>query len=731
MKRCLPLIAGMILLFIHEGFSPAQQAVPLTLEAIFGGDLSTPAPSELRWAPDGRRLSFFFPEGQDMRALWLLDTQSGEKARILTSSQTREMAPSPSQASTNERERTRRTRYSVASYAWSPDGRRLILSSAGRLHVFDLDSQSAELLAPSKSGILDPKFSPDGNWISFIYGHDIWVVASRGGEEKQITFGGHELLLHGDLDWVYQEEFDVHTGYHWSPDSRHIAFLELDEVGVPTYPIVNDVSQPATVDMQRYPNAGDPNPRVRVGCVDVEDGQTVWIDRAAEYIPRIDWADKQSVAVQLLNRAQNGLELIDVNPENGRSRVLLKEQDRYWIDVTNDLMFLSDGRELLWTSDRSGFRHIYLYDRSGRLLRQLTDGEWVVNNIAGVDEENGWVYYTSNEKNLLGRDLYRVKIDGSRSERITSGLGTHTVQMNSSATALTNEFSSLTQAPVLIVQNLGSGRKIELYRAQNLEEFGLVVPEMKELKAPDGAVVRVLLYKPSRLEPSGKYPLLAYAYGMPGVPTIRDEWPGTRGLFHQFLVQEGFLVAQIDDRSSAVPGHCHAVAAYKNIGSVAAKDHELAVRYLRSLPFTSKEKPAIWGWSGGGFITTFHLTHTKLFGVGIAGAPVTDWRLYDSIYTERYMGNPKEDPDAYDRASSIEAAADYQGRLLLIHGTLDDNVHPQNTIQLIDAFIRNKKQFDMMLYPGKTHGITGAAENIHLYTMIYEYLKKNLRPNGN
>jgi dipeptidyl-peptidase-4 len=254
---------------------------------------------------------------------------------------------------------------------------------------------------------------------------------------------------------------------------------------------------------------------------------------------------------------------------------------------------------------------------------------------------------------------------------------------------------------------------------------------MKELKAPDGAVIRVLLYKPSRLEPSGKYPLLVYAYGMPGVPTIRDEWPGTRGLFHQFLVQEGFLVAQIDDRSSALPGHCHAVTAYKNIGPVAAKDHELAVRYLRSLPFTSKEKPAIWGWSGGGFITTFHLTHTKLFGFGVAGAPVTDWRLYDSIYTERYMGNPKEDPDAYDRTSSIEAAADYQGRLLLIHGTLDDNVHPQNTIQLIDAFIRNEKQFAMMLYPGKTHGITGAAENIHLYTMIYEYLKKNLLPNGN
>ena len=254
----------------------------------------------------------------------------------------------------------------------------------------------------------------------------------------------------------------------------------------------------------------------------------------------------------------------------------------------------------------------------------------------------------------------------------------------------------------------------------------MVTPEMKELKTPDGATIRLLIYKPREIEQGRKCPVLVYTYGMAGFPTIRDSWAGNRGLFHQFLAQQGFVVVQIDDRSSAMPGHKYAVAAYRNLGPVAAKDHEVAVEYLRSLPFVDGNLMAIWGWSGGGFTVTYHMTHTKLFKVGIAGAPVTDWRLYDSIYTERFMGTPQENPEAYERTSSVRAAANYEGRLLLIHGTHDDNVHPQNTIQLTDALIKEKKQFDLMLYPGKTHSISGAAENVHLHTMIYQYLKHNL-----
>jgi dipeptidyl-peptidase-4 len=704
----------------------AQTKQRLTLESIFGGALSAPAPSELRWNPDGRRLAYLMPEGEG-RSLWVLDTVTGERAQVLSPLQMREMAPSPDEAGLNERERTRWNRYSLASYHWAPDGNRILLASGGRLFVYDLSSKASRLLAPSKSGLRDPLFSPDGKWISFVCQHDLWAVPSDGGEEKRLTSGGSELLLHGEPDWVYQEEFNVNTGYQWAPDSRHIAFLELDENAVPVYPLVALADFQATVDLQRYPKAGDPNPRARVGIVNLENGRTAWIDRIAEYIPRINWADSESAVVQLLNRGQNELTLVEITPDTGESRVILTERDPDWLDVGNDLKFLDGGRQFLWTSDRTGFRHIYLYDRNGKLVRQITQGDWVVHEIAGVDESGGWIYYLSNESSVIGRDLFRIPEDGSKSERITSGAGTHSIRMNPQATAHVDSFSSLNRMEEICVHDLSSGKGIELHLPKPLEQYHLVAPEMSEVKTPDGATVRILLHKPPKLEPNKKYPVLVYAYGMPGVPTIQDAWPGNRGLFHQFLAQEGYVVALVDDRSSSIPGHRYAVVAHHKVGPVAAQDHAVAVQYLKSLPYVNGEAMGIWGWSGGGFTATYHLTHTDLFKVGIAAAPVTDWRLYDSIYTERYMGLPAEASDAYESVSSVAAAADYRGRLLLVHGTQDDNVHPQNTLQFAQALIRNQKQFDLMIYPGKTHGIAGTAESTHLYTMIYEFLKRNLK----
>ena len=299
--------------------------------------------------------------------------------------------------------------------------------------------------------------------------------------------------------------------------------------------------------------------------------------------------------------------------------------------------------------------------------------------------------------------------------------------MNSLATALVDSWSALSQTPRIRVTDLTSGKEASLFRHRTFEEFDLVSPEMNELKTPDDATVRVLVYKPRDLEPGRKYPVVIYAYGMPGVPTIQDAWPGNRGLFHQFLVQQGFVVALVDDRSSSIPGHVHAVTAYKKIGSLAARDHATAVQYIDGLPFADGNRSAIWGWSGGGFTASYHMTHTDLFKAAIAGAPVTDWRLYDSIYTERYMGLPQNDPEVYEDSSSVLAAASCRGRLLLIYGTQDDNVHPQNTIQLANALIRNKKQFDLMMYPDKTHGISGTAENVHLYTLMYDFITRTLR----
>ncbi len=600
---------------------------PLTIETIFGGELSLPWPSQIRWTPDGH-LSFFLSAEGGERDLWLFDTSSGEKRELLSAEELRRLGPSPTQATTDERERTRRTRFGVSGYQWAPGGGSILLTSSGRLELYDITRKRGTTLAPAKTGVLDPKFSPDGQRIAFVYEHDIWEVPAAGGAEKQLTFGGHDLLLHGDLDWVYPEELGVRTGYHWSPDSRHIAFMEMDESPVPTYPITEEVSRQATVDFQRYPKPGDPNPKVRLGIVDVESGRTAWIDRAAEYIPRFKWINPGALSVQLLNRGQDELELIVVDPANGRSRSLLTERDDHWLNVTNDLTFLKEGEEFLWTSTRSGFRHIYLYqadvDGPARLIHQLTEGEWRVNGIDGVDEKNAWVYFTANRDQPIARHSYRVKLDGSGLEHLTKEKGSHRMNLNPAASACLDTDASLTDPGRTVFRDLETGSSTVFHEQRGFDEFDLVDSEYQLLDTPDGAKVSLMLMKPATLENNKKYPVLVYIYGMPGSSRNSDSWGGSRHLFHQFLVQKGYIVAQLDDRTGAIWGHKYAVLGDHNIGPVAVKDHEVVVNYLKSLPFVDGERMGVWGWSGGGFTTTFHMTHTDLFKVGVAGARVTD-----------------------------------------------------------------------------------------------------------
>ena len=578
MRALLSLVVALLMptLAVADDAPETEGKQPITLEAIFGDREQAPEPSQIRWTTDNR-LSYFLdaekPEAEEDaegeeeddpgRNLWIMDYATGAKSILLTAEQLAAMAPSPAQATQDERERTRRSRFNVAAYLWSPNGEQILFTSSGKLLLHTLADGSTRQLAPSKEGVLDPKFSPDGNSVAFVYEHDLWITPTDGGKEKQLTFGGHELLLHGDLDWVYPEEFRVRTGYHFSPDSQRIAFMESDQSPVPTYPITEKVSWQATVDLQRYPKPGDPNPKVRIGIVDVEKARTVWIDRAAEYIPRFNWADADTLSVQLVDRAQEELELILVDPTNGRSRSVFFERDPHWINVRNDLRFFEGTDEFLWSSDRSGFRHLYVYDRQGELLRRLTDGEFQVTQVHGVDAE-GRIYYSANEHTLLGSDLYRIRPDGSKKERLTKGDGSHRIQMNDDATAYLDRFSSWSDPGDRRVYHVASGKSIQLEQAEDeRQRFDWVEPRMHELKTEDGELVRMLLFaddaKTGEDAETDKRPVLVYVYGMPGFPTIRNSWPGgRRGLFHQFLVQQGYVVAYVDDRSASIPGHKYA-----------------------------------------------------------------------------------------------------------------------------------------------------------------------------
>ncbi len=706
---------------------------PLRLEEIFSKHgLMGPQASHLQWSPDGRLLTYMLETADGGRDLWSVDPVSGEKRILVSGEILGELAPTPEKATDNERERERRKRYAVAAYLWAPDSKAILFTSTGRLYLYDLAAERAKPLAPEKSAVRNPRFSPNGRWVSFVYKHDLWLVPPSGGEPRQLTFDATDLVLHGDLDWIYPEEFALRSGYHWSPDSRRIAFLELDQTEVPSYPISDLLGVQPTIDNQRYPKAGDPNPRARVGIVEAKPNADspppiVWVNKRAEYIPRIQWANDGRIAVQFLNRAQTELELVLADVADGKVTPLIRERDRHWINITNDLSFLKDTKGFLWTSERDGLRRIYRYGPHGRPKKILTGGDAEVERIVRVDEEGGWVYYTSNRDNPLGSDLYRARLDGSGRERLTGGKGTHRVSMNKAGDAYVVRHSSLLQPPITSVHHLPSGKKTVAHRSASPAGYGLAEPRMIELKTPDEALIRIQLLEPEAREAGHKHPLLVYVYGGPHAPTIRDRWGGRgRFLFHQYLTRKGYAVAMIDDRASSIRGHRYETALYRKYGPVAVMDYEAAVKHLAALDFIDKDRIGIWGWSGGGFSTCLALTKSKSFRVGIAVAPVTDWKLYDSIYTERYMGLPSEEPQAYSQTSAVEGAKNLHGRLLLAHPTSDDNVHLQNTMKMVHALIQAGKPYDLLLYPGKTHSLYGGKERLHLFRRIEEYLDRNL-----
>ena len=731
MKRSFALF---VLFFTLPALSQTRK--PLTIESIFAeGGITGRAPENMQWSPDGKRLTYVQRDDSGEHGeLWYVDAATGEKKVLVNESKLSNLAPDATKIK-NEREKERVLRYHVGAYLWSPDSKRMLFDSNGQLWLYTVDNGTAVQFTSSPDPTQDPKFSPDGNHIAYVLKHNLYVQPISEGGPRQLTKDTDENILNGEVDWVYAEELSVRSNYFWSPNSEDIVFLQMNEKLVPTYPITDWMPTHPKVDQEKYPKAGDPNPVVRLGVVNVKNGKVKWLTLTKDtdnYVPRFGWVRDGIAWAQVLNREQDTLDLYFIDTKTGHSHKMLTESmPNAWVNVNDDFHLLNTGDRFIWSSWRDGHTHLYLYSfeksdplsADAHLDRQLEKGDYEVLGVEGVDENA--VYFTANEGDYRQQQVYAVNFDGSNFHKLSDGAGVHVANFADDAKHWVDRYSTSTAAPHESLCTTG-GPCTSVWESRSVADYDLTPEKYLEFKADDGTTLYGQLLLPSNA--SGKIPLIVHLYGGPAGQLVRDDWGGATALFHQILLQKGFAIFTVDNRGSPNRGLKFSTAIRHEFGAIELKDQLAALnQLLGQYPQLDRERVGIWGWSNGGSMTLYALTHSDVFKAGISVAPVTDWHNYDSIYTERYMGLPKEDEKGYDDSSLPKAAGHLHGSLLLVHGTSDDNVHFQNSIQMIDALIKAGKQFRFMAYPNKTHGIAGTAARTHLFTMMEEFWEHELK----
>jgi dipeptidyl-peptidase-4 len=735
--------------------SSTAQPGELTIEAIYadGGLLGRP-PETIKWAPDGSRVAFVQrDDGGEKGALYYVDPANPKPAVLVASEKLSTLAPPISNVK-DERQKEARQRYSVAAYHWSPDSKKLLFDSMGQLWLYSLDSGTGVQVTSSNDASVDPKFSPGGDRIAYVRKHNLYARDVSGGREAALTRDEDPNLLNGEVDWVYEEELYTRSNYFWSPDGRQIAFLQMNEKAVPNYPITDWVPTRATLDDQKYPQAGDPNPEVRIGVVSANGGKIRWLSGGGangsvplggdtnNYIPRFGWVRPGILWAMALNRAQDRLDLYFIDVKTGKAQMMMTESSDAWVDLhpETEFLMLQSGDRYLWTSWRDGYYHIYLYQfdkqnpmaTTAQLVQQLTHGDWDVESIEGVDEKQGIVYFIANEGDWRQANLYAIGLDGKNFHRVSQQDGAHAATFDpANAKYYVDTYSSLTTPPSFSLCTV-SGQCNAFWKPRSIEQYNLPVPKKVEFTAADGKTKllgTVLLPTGGPMMANGKAPLILNPYGGPSAQTARDAWGGASYYFDCILARRGFAVLRVDNRGMGNRGKAFAASLRRNFGKNEFDDQIASVKQaLQQFPELDGNRLGFWGWSYGGYFTLYMLTHTDMFKAGVAVAPVTDWRLYDSIYTERYMGLPKDNEGGYKNSSPVNFASDLKGNLLEVHGTSDDNVHFQNTVQMVNAFINSGRQFDLMIYPRKTHGIAGKQARTHLFHLIQDHFEETLAP---
>lgn len=625
------------------------------------------------------------------------------------------------------------------SFRFSKTENAVIITSENDLYLYDLANGRARRLTTTPTvAETEADFSPDGKMVSFVRGNNLFVVDTATGRETQLTRDGGEKILNGVLDWVYEEELygrGNKRGYWWSPDSTSIAFLRTDESPVPKFPIVDHTRQPQNVENMDYPKAGDPNPLVTLGSVNARTRAARFVNTSAYQpkdflISRVAWTpDSRQIVYQAQNREQTFLDLNAADKMTGASRTLFRETSPGWVEVIDNPEFLKDG-SFVWQSARNGFKHLYHFDRNGRLIKQLTDGRWEVRSLYGVDERGGWAYFSSAGQSDVwnAEHVYRVRLDGTQLTQLTKTPGNHSASFNPTFTHFVDYWSDAnTPTQTRLYRADGTlERVLNENRVEALSQYKLGKTEFLSVRTRDGFEMEAMMILPPDFDKNKKYPVLSYTYAGPHAPSVRNAFGGSRYMWHQMMAQKGYIIWICDNRTASGKGEEATWKAYQNLGELELRDIEEGLDYLRRLPYVDASRIGLWGWSYGGYMTSYAMTHSKSFKAGIAGGTVADWRLYDSIYTERYMKTPQNNPAGYERSSVLKAAPNLSGRLMLIHGTMDDNVHMQNTIQLAYELQKAGKQFDLMLYPTQRHGVVNPAQAKHMYQLMTDFLLKNL-----
>jgi dipeptidyl-peptidase-4 len=693
--------------------------------------------SELAWQPGGKSFSYILLEGTGEEAvseLWTQEAASGRK-RLVVSGSALVVTEEPKQgevAPRDEKQPGKSKRISLEGYRWSPDGRSLLLSGDNDLWLYRVARGNLERITRGAEEEEFATFSPDGSRVAFVRNGDLWLVDLASGVEKRLTSDGSDLVLNGRLDWVYEEELGNRSGraYQWSPDGAQIAYLRLDDRPIDPHPITDFLQVPAKVTWQRYPEAGAKNPVPSFRVVGVDGMARGGVDLSGEsYVaPSFSWTpDAKSVCYRVINRAQTREE-VRLWTLGGATRVLFVEEDPYWIndDGVEPPKFLRDGR-FLWKSEKSGYAHLYVGRVSGGPLQAITRGDWMVDHVAGVDEEKRLVYFTATEENVRRRPIYRVGLDGRSFARLTAAKGTHSPELSSDGRYLLDTYSAIGD-PTAVSLLDSSGQMVRLvHRPQTrLAEYDLAATDEVEIAADDGARLMARLTKPSDFDPGKKYPVIVRVYGGPHEQVVRDAW-GAASLLDHLFASRGYLVWSLDNRGSWGRGHAWETAIFKGTGRRELADQLTGVRYLKSLPYVDSARIGIWGWSYGGYMTLYGLTNAPdVWKCGVAGAPVTHWKFYDTIYTERYMRTPQENPTGYEASAPLSKAKDLKAKVLIIHGTADDNVHMQNSVAFMDALVKEGKQCDLKLGPGQEHGFRGKAALDFRNAAIVNFFEENL-----